>query len=442
MLPIFLKGKMFMSYQTIMQRIQSLQAFGSRPGLKRIGALMKRLGNPQDRLHVIHVAGTNGKGTTCELLSSVLSCAGYRTGLYLSPHVSDFCERMQINGEMISQNELAEVGARVFTEIEDMKSQGEIITEFEAVTAMAFLWYAEKSCDLVVLEVGLGGRLDATNVVQTPAVSVITSISLDHTKILGDTVEQIASEKCGIIKEGGVTVSYPNQRPGALKTIEAISEERKNRFVNASSVNLEKLNADLSGIDLLWNQTRLHLPFLGDHQVNNARTVLAVLEELRKKGYTVSGQSVQRGFEQAKFPARFEVLSKKPVVILDGAHNPDGTAALAAAVRQYLPAQKIIAVMGMLEDKDVDTAVQNLSGLFTDVVTVTPNSDRAMQADDLAKRWNHAGTPAEPAHGFDEALSKADQKLKAADAVLICGSLYLAGDLRRKALRLWNPTEI
>lgn len=428
-----------MIYEEAIRKIESLQQFGSRPGLERIGALMNRLGNPQERLKFLHVAGTNGKGTTCALLASVLRSAGYRTGLYISPHLADFRERMQIDGQMISHSELASLAGRVFSEAEIMKSQGEIITEFEAVTAMAFLWYAEKACDLVVLEVGLGGRLDATNVIRKPLVSVITSISLDHTRILGDTVEQIAREKCGIIKEDGVTVSYPSQKPAAAEVIRKTAGERHNRLVEVASYGVKELSTDLSGTELLWNGVRLHLPFLGEHQVKNAATALAALDVLRSFGYSIPEEAVKRGFSEAVFPARFEVLSRVPTVILDGAHNPDGTAALAAAVRQYLPGRDLIAVMGMLEDKDVDAALKNLSGLFSFVITTEPSSSRSMSAEELAERWRRMGVSAEPAKGQNEALQMAYSRLKPDGSLLICGSLYLAGAVRSRALRLWNP---
>jgi dihydrofolate synthase / folylpolyglutamate synthase len=297
-----------------------------------------------------------------------------------------------------------------------------------------------KKCDIVVLEVGLGGRLDATNIIPTPLVSVITSISLDHTKILGDTVEQIAYEKCGIIKENGVTVSYPSQDIKALKVIRKIAAERSNRFVDAGHAGVAEIFAGLGGTELLWHHVRLKLPFLGRHQVKNAATALSVLNVLREMGYTISNESIQQGFSDAVLPARFEVLSHSPIVILDGAHNPAGTAALAKTIRRYLAGRDIVAVMGMLQDKDVDTALRNLSGLFSCVITTEPPSPRALPADALAQRWHQLGTCAEPAAGYDAALRMADERIKPGGAVVICGSLYLAGELRFRALQFWNQS--
>ncbi|MFU0833022.1 MAG: Dihydrofolate synthase [Oscillospiraceae bacterium] len=430
-----------MTYEETLKNIESLHRFGPRPGLERISKLMDRLGNPQNTLKFIHVAGTNGKGTTCTLLASVLRCAGYRTGLFVSPHVTDFRERMQIDGHMISQQELVSIADRVFPIIREMELQGDGVTEFEAVTAMALLWFAQKNCDIVVLEVGLGGRLDATNVIPTPLVSVITSISLDHTKILGDTVEQIAYEKCGIIKENGVTVSYPDQDIKALEVIRQIAAERHNRLVSAATEGIEEVSFSIGGTELNWNDIRLRTPFLGCHQAKNAATALSVLSILRETGYNISNESIVQGFSHAELPARFEVLSRSPIVVLDGAHNPDGTAALGKTIRRYLAGKDVVAVMGMMQDKNVDIAVKNLSGLFSCVITTEPPSPRALPADVLAQRWRRVGAFAEPAVGYDEALRMADERLKPDGAVVICGSLYLAGEMRSRALQFWNQSE-
>ena len=423
-----------MQYEEALSKIESLQVFGSQPGLERVKMLMTRLGNPQEKLKFIHVAGTNGKGTTCTLLASVLQSAGYSTGLFISPHVSDFRERIQVNGEMIPESALCSLVETVFPEVERMASEGEIITEFELIAALAFLWFASQDCEIVVLEVGLGGRLDATNVISCPLVSVITALSLDHTKILGDTIEQIAAEKCGIIKPGGVTVCYPEQPHAALEVIRQTCTERENQLVLPSLGNLTVEKMNLSGTDFKYRGMSLHLPFLGDHQIKNAGTALAVLETLEMSGLRIPEAAYREGFAASRFPARLEVLSQRPVVLLDGAHNPGGTAALAEAIRRYLPGKRIVAVMGMMEDKDVRTAVQNLSGLFDRVFTAAPESPRAMPAEKLAELWASLGTPAVPTGSAVSAFRTAMEGLGTEEALVICGSLYLAGELRGYAL--------
>lgn len=421
-----------MDYEEAVGRIESCHRFGPKPGLERMREILSRMGDPQNGMNFVHVAGTNGKGTTCVLVASMLAKAGYRTGLYLSPHVCDFCERMQLNGEMIPREELVSLAREVLPQADEMAAEGRPLAEFELITAMAFLWFARKKCEIVVLEVGLGGRLDATNVIKKPVVSVIASISLDHTKILGDTLSRIAYEKCGIIKEGCPTVCYPDEPPEALAVIRKMALERRSRLTEASEVPVRPIRSDLSGTALLYNGEELRLAFLGEHQVKNARTALAVREVLCGLGWDIPASAVAAGFASAYLPARLEVLSRTPPVILDGGHNPEGTAALAAAVRRYLPGKRVLAVMGMLADKDSLSAVKNLAGVFSRVITVQPSSDRGLDAVRLAEFWSSFGAEAEPASDLADALDRAFSVLDpVGGALVVCGSLYLAGDLRK-----------
>ncbi len=425
-----------MTYEEAQSKIASLLRFGSKPGLERISRLLELLGNPQDQLKFVHVAGTNGKGSTCALISSVLRKSGYRTGLFISPYVTDFCERMQINGEIIPRQEVAALVETVFPVVEQMEQSGDIITEFEFITTIAMLWFVQNKCDIVVLEVGLGGRLDATNVIKTPLVSVITSIALDHTEILGETVEEIAREKCGIIKENGITVCYPEQPPRAYEIIRDTAAQRKNRFVRTYMKSVEILSANITGTGLDYRGLLVHLPFIGGHQVKNAVTALSVIEVLRELGYRIADHSIEAGFCCASFPARLEVLSHSPLVVLDGAHNPQGIAALAEAVRKYFGGKKIVAVMGMLADKDVTASIELLEDLFSKVITLAPNNLRAMSAEKLAAMWWNRGIAAEPAEDIEVALQKALNFAGEDGAVLIFGSLYLAGEIRPHAIQL------
>ena len=419
-----------MTYQEALNKINSLLRFGMKPGLERVAKLLELLGNPQNRLKFVHVAGTNGKGSACALLSSVLTKAGCKTGLYISPYIIDFRERMQINGQMISQQQLTDLVEKTFPLVEQMAADGEEITEFEFITALAIQWYAQNHCDVVVLEVGLGGRFDATNVIAAPLVSVIMSISLDHTAILGDTVEQIAFEKCGIIKQGGTTVCFPIQPEAALSVIKQIAAERENSFLIADLNMVTPISTGLHGTELRYKNSTLHLPFIGDHQIQNAVTVLTVIEVLRQKGIVISEQAIIGGFHSANFPARLEVLCEKPAFLLDGAHNPSGAAALADAIKKYLPGKNVVAVMGMLADKDTHTAIDALAGLFSHVITLAPSNPRALSAADLAMQWQGHCPNVLALDDMDEAICKAFELATPNGAVVVCGSLYLASDVR------------
>lgn len=427
-----------MDYEQALNTINSLLRFGIKPGLGRIAALLDKMGNPQRRLQVVHVAGTNGKGSTCALVASVLQKAGYKTGLYTSPYVTDFRERMQINGEMIPKGELCALVESIYPLARAMEQHGESITEFEFITAAAFQWFAQSQCDFVVLEVGLGGRFDATNVIDTPLVSVITSISLDHTAILGDTVEQIAFEKCGILKTYGSAVSYPHQAPAAAQVIEQAAKDRGVTLLVPNPADIQVLKKSLCGMELLYKDKKLHLPFIGEHQVYNALTALAALSVLKGKGIVIRDEAVAAGFAAARIPARLELLSRRPLCLLDGAHNPGGAEALASALRDLLPGKKIIGIMGMLKDKDSHLALQMLAPLFAKLITVTPDNPRALNALSLAERAKGLCADITPMDDVNAALHAAAGEAGGDGAVVICGSLYLAGQIRPIALSMFH----
>ncbi len=400
--------------------------------------LLARLGNPQKELKCVHVAGTNGKGSTCALLASILQRAGYRTGLYTSPHLTDFSERIRIDGEEIPHDEVVRLAQRVLTEAEACRAEGFPLTEFELITAMAFLWFREQGCAVCVLETGLGGRCDATNVIESPLLTVLTSISLDHTKILGDTIEQIAFEKSGIIKQGVPCVCYPDLPRAAEGVIRMTAQVQSARLVVAPLKDLTFVDASLRGTRLLTERSMpLTLPLLGEHQMKNAAVVLACVKELRALGWEIPDSAVQEGFANVSFPARMEVLSETPPVLLDGAHNPEGTAALAKAVKKYVTKKRMIGVCGMMEDKNVREAVRKLDGVMEKVYTVAPDSPRAMSAKALAAEWERRRIDAEPVSSVREALEKALEE-GAQRGVLVCGSLYLAGEARPLLKKLLN----
>ena len=427
-----------MTYEQTVAALDATPAFPGKPGLERMQHLLARLGNPQKELKCVHVAGTNGKGSTCALLASILQRAGYRTGLYTSPHLTDFSERIRIDGEEIPHDEVVRLAQRVLTEAEACRAEGFPLTEFELITAMAFLWFREQNCAVCVLETGLGGRCDATNVIESPLLTVLTSISLDHTKILGDTIEQIAFEKSGIIKQGVPCVCYPDLPRAAEGVIRMTAQVQSARLVVAPLKDLTFVDASLRGTRLLTERSMpLTLPLLGEHQIKNAAVVLACVKELRALGWEIPDSAVQEGFANVSFPARMEVLSETPPVLLDGAHNPEGTAALAKAVKKYVTKKRMIGVCGMMEDKNVREAVRKLDGVMEKVYTVAPDSPRAMSAQALAAEWERRRIDAVPVASVQEALEKALEE-GAQRGVLVCGSLYLAGEARPLLKKLLN----
>lgn len=425
-----------MTYQEALSKIHSLDKFGSRPGLERINKLLSLMGNPQNETKFIHVAGTNGKGSVCALLSSVLKNAGYKTGLFISPYITDFCERIQINSLPISHESLALLTDYIFGFVEKLSREGVIITEFEFVTALCFEYFKREKCDLAVLETGLGGLLDCTNVIKESLCSVITSIGLDHTDILGETIEEIAEQKCGIIKDTCPVVSS-EQNEQAARVIGNSALRHQSPLLFSTDIKLNATKEAIYGTSLSFNGIPLELKLIGEHQIQNARTALATLAVLSKDAeIKISKQAIIDGFRQASNPARFEVLSDNPLIVLDGAHNPDGMLAFSKAVKKYTAGKKRILLMGMLRDKDSVAAVHCLEGLFSSAFTVNVSNPRTRSAQDMAKILEHH---IETVKVCDSALSGFDQALAEAKrenaCLFICGSLYLAGELRPYILK-------
>ncbi len=420
-----------MTYQEAKEKIDSRLLFGIKPGLQNITALMHRLGDPQDKLKFVHVAGTNGKGTACTLTASVLQESGYTVGKYISPYVLDFRERFQVNGEMIPEEELAEEVGRIWPHIEEMDSQGQYITEFECITALAFGWFARKRCDIVVLEVGLGGVTDATNIIKTPEAAAIMSISFDHTAILGDTLEQITAEKAGIIKPGGRVALYPEQQPGVVGQIQEVCRRQGAALFMPDLDSIQAGNASIFGTDLVANgfSGGLHTPFLGEHQVKNAATALEIIQILRGRGFAIPDEALKEGFRKAFIPARMEVITESPLCLLDGGHNPGCALALRDALTRFVPQRKI-AVMGIMADKDSRGFLEAVAPLFDRIVAVTPNWGRALPAGELAERARPFCRDVRAAQTCGEALAAAMRDMSQEDALIVCGSFYLASEIR------------
>lgn len=425
-----------MTYEEALQKINSRLLFGIKPGLERIEALCKKLGDPQKKPRFVHVAGTNGKGTTCTLIASVLKAAGYRTGLYTSPYVLDFRERFRIDGEMIPEAELIEEVERVSPIADELEAKGETITEFEFITALAFDWFARRDCDFVVLETGLGGRADATNIIDTPEAAAIASISLDHTAVLGDTYAKIAFEKAGIIKKGGDIVLYPVQEPSVFETIESACNERGAHLHIPDEKNMQVNGTALTGTALTWRGLPLTLPFTGAHQVHNAATALTVLDVLREKHANITDEALQKGFASAYIPARMEILSQKPLALLDGGHNPGCASALHEVLKTHLSGRHITAIMGMMADKDSMRYLELTAPHFERIITVQPQNPRSLSAEALADEAKHFCKDVQPAQSMKDAIEKAT--VSGDEVLVICGSFFLASEIRDLAIEKYK----
>ncbi len=420
-----------MTYENALEKIHSLLTFGSRPGLDRILTLLDRMGNPQDKLKYIHVAGTNGKGSICAILSSVLVSAGYKTGLFISPYITDFRERIQINNEMISKEALVSAVENTFPLIKKLQSEGIVITEFEYVNALQFYIHSQANCDVVVLETGLGGLLDCTNVIKPPLCAVLASIGLDHTAILGDTIEEIAMQKCGILKKNSIAVTSV-QHVEAMNVIESTVKKLDIPLFKAEDISVRIVEEKLSGNVFEYNNNTINLGLSGKHQIENAKTALATIESLRKnKLLSISDENIINGFANAKNPARLEMLCKNPIVLLDGAHNPDGIGALQYAVSKFLGGKRLIGILGMMADKDIDSSIKLLENTFDKVMTVPVNNPRAISPTELCEKCTGYFNKTICFESAEEAFDNAFDEAKNTDsAIIICGSLYLAGEIR------------
>lgn len=423
-----------MNCNEAIEYIHSLERFGIKPGMERIRALCAELGNPQNKLKVIHVAGTNGKGSTSTVISNILRKNGYNTGLFISPYVTDFRERIQYNGSMIEKKELAECVEKVKEAIEKLSVQGVQPTEFEAVTAAAFLYFEKKKCDFVVLEVGLGGRLDSTNVILAPYVSVITSISLDHTAILGDTIEEIAAEKCGIIKFGAETVAYPFQDENVMKIIRKICEERCNSLRIPDTSRLKILEERLEGTVAVYDGVKFTLPLAGEHMIFNVCTAIEAVRSLSRLGITVSNDAVINGIEKSIMPARMELIKKKPVIILDGGHNDGCAQVLSAFIKKHLCEKRIVMVSSMMADKDYASYLSKVAVFADTFIATKADVPRALGSAELTENAKQFCENCYDIPEPDKAITAAHNILQPEDALIVCGSFYLAGEIRDSLL--------
>lgn len=417
-----------MDYKQALEYINGTSWRGSKLGLERITELLARMGNPQAGLRFIHVAGTNGKGSICAMLSSVLRRAGFKTGLFTSPYLSRFNERMQINGKQIGDDELAAIVEEIKTHADAMDEHP---TEFEMMTAAAMKWFADCACEIVVLEVGLGGRYDATNVVPCPECCVIANIGLDHTAILGDTLSEIAYEKAGIIKYGVPVIMY-QQYGETMETVRDVCREMSAELYVPDFEDIAVEFDSLDGQVFSYRGASYALPLLGAHQARNAATAIEAIGVLRKLGWVIDDDAVEAGLYSVTWPARFEILhADEPWFVLDGGHNPQCASALRECIEHYFPENKRVALVGVLKDKDYRTIAQTLAPLFDACVCVTPETPRALPADELADLFKpHCGEVC-VADSIEDGVDLARDIAMENDAMVCAfGSLYICGQIR------------
>ncbi|TCK98236.1 dihydrofolate synthase/folylpolyglutamate synthase [Natranaerovirga hydrolytica] len=422
-----------MTYDEALDYIHSTLKFGSKLGLENIKKLLALMGNPQNHLKFIHIAGTNGKGSVGSMTGCILKESGYTVGMFTSPYIETFTERIVINDQQIEKKELATITATIKKAIEQMIQEGyNHPTEFEIVTALGLQYFYEKECDLVVLEVGMGGRLDATNVIDTPLASVITSISLDHTQYLGDTIDKIAYEKCGIIKENGLTISYPEQDERALKVIQDTAKIKKNPLIigkNQYTIVEQTLEKTVFNYKA-YKGLQIHL--LGQHQILNAITAITIIEALNEyQGYNISQKDIFNGLKQAKWMARLEILQNNPYFIIDGAHNLSGIKALSQAIEDYIKDKRLIFLIGLLRDKAYEEVLETIGHQANVIITTTPDNPRALPAEELgevAKKYcSHVIIEEDIDQSVNQALTLAQKD----DVIVSFGSLYLIGEIRK-----------
>ena len=417
-----------MNYQESEAFIHSFHRFTKEPGLNGIRTLLSLLGEPQKKLRFIHIAGTNGKGSTTVMCASILREAGYRTGMFVSPYVLTFRERIQVDGQMIPEEEIAKLCEKIQLAVEKMTQSGIAPAEFEVVTALGMLWFAKQNCDVVCLEVGLGGRLDATNVIDQSLVSVICAIGYDHTQILGDTLQKIAFEKCGILKPGGICVSYPQQDPEALAEIMAQCAQKENCLIIPNAKSVEICTESILGSRFYYHGLTFELPLAGRHQIYNFLTAFSAIEAVKLQGFAISDKNITDGIAKVVFPARMEQISVEPLLILDGAHNLQGCEALAKAM-PLTPKKKVV-IMGMLRDKDWLHAAARIAQEAEMFFAVSPENPRALPAGELAAAVEGIAGKVKAFSTIESAVDAALPLLEEDAALFCCGSLYLASQAR------------
>lgn len=428
-----------MNYNEAMKYLDNTARFGMELGLDRTREILKFLGDPQEKIKLVHIAGTNGKGSTTAMISNILIEAGYKVGMYTSPYIEEFEERIQINNNNITKDDLAKMISEVSEAVEHVKKQGfSDPTYFEIVTCAGLLYFERKKVDIGVIEVGLGGRLDSTNVIN-PILSIITSISYDHTRILGDTLEEIAYEKAGIIKENIPLVLYPVQEK-CIKVIEKVCSEKNSRMIKVNKKDgelIEIYKTSEEGIPYQYIKVSasenydVKLSLLGEHQILNCAVVINAVEELINQGIKIDNNHIIKGLMKVKWPGRLETLSVIPKVVIDGAHNVGAIEYLSKNISTYFEYENLTLILGILSDKNVEDMVKAIVPLASRVIAVTPHSERGEKAGELLEIISRYNSNCETIEDYNEAFNKSLSYSNSKDMILATGSFYMIGDMRK-----------
>lgn len=419
-----------MNYKESRLYIEHAQKYGSVLGLDNMETMMERLGNPQDELRFIHVAGTNGKGSVLAYVSTVLKEAGYQVGRYVSPTLFSYLERIEINGEPVSEEIFAAQMTKVANVVASMVKEGLAHpTPFEIETAVAFLCFKELKCQIVALETGMGGLLDATNLITTTQIAVLTSISMDHMGFLGNTLAEIARNKAGIIKPGCHVVTT-RQKPEAMTVVEGTARRFKVPVHVADKEDALVEESSCFGQKFLYGDEEYEISMAGVYQIENAVIALKVVEVLRELGYEISRDAIHKGMKETVWGGRFSILDKSPVFVIDGAHNPDAALKLEASIQEYFEGKTIYYIMGMFKDKDYDRVAQITAPYAKEIMTIaTPKNERALPAEELAKTVRKYNSHVTAMQSLQDAVEVAYKKAKPEDVIIAFGSLSFLGEI-------------
>ncbi len=405
--------------------IESIKTFGTKPGLRRVRALCALLGDPQDRVPAVHVTGTNGKGSTASFCRAVLTAAGYKTGLFMSPYVDDFRERIGLDGEMIAPEDLAFEVERADKAVRQLKNLGFMQPgQFELETAIAFAYFARMGCDIAVVEVGVGGKSDCTNILKTTQAAVLTSVSLDHTAALGPTVRDIARDKAGIIKPGCAAISIAGQHPDALDEIRKAAEKAGASLTECSLDGVMILEKGLAGTVFSYKGLTLRLAMPGAHQIKNAVCAVETMLALRTRGYAIPDGAIEAGIASVKAPGRLETVGDAPLCLLDGGHNPGAIDALTALLDENLGGKHLITVMGMFADKDYVSCVHKIASRSAAFIASSSGQPRSQEAATLAEYARRDCAEVYEQPRIEDAAALALSLAGEDDVVLVCGSIY------------------